>query len=249
MTPRHALALAAALVLAPLALLLAWDMPRFGDHPLPYGDAAIAVLGTERHLANMVTGVNFDLRAVDTLGEEIILLAAVSGASMLLRSLRDKPASAKAAAVPGRPLPPRSEAVMLLARLLAPATVLFGASVVLHAPLTPGGGFQGGVIVASALLLVWLGEGYDRWRRILPAELCHALEGGGAGLFVLAGLAGVATGEAFLANLLPPGPRDSLLSGGMVALLNLGVACAVAGGFGSLFLEFLDQTREWKARS
>ncbi|MBL6456424.1 sodium:proton antiporter [Belnapia sp. T6] len=243
MRPRLLLALAAALVLVPAALLLAFRMPEFGAHPLPYGDAATALMLHERHVTNMVSGVNFDLRAIDTLGEEIMLLAAVGGAVMLLRGARGEGGQRRAAAIPGRPIPRRSEAVVLLCRLLAPVTLLFGLYVVLHAQLTPGGGFQGGVIIASAMLLVWLGEGYAAWRRMLPGPLLHALEGGGAALYALAGLAGLALGDAFLANVLPPGESGSLLSGGLIPLLNLGVALAVAGGFAMLFLEFLEETR------
>ena len=170
-------------------------------------------------------------------------LVLAPAAVLLLRGARGEGTRRRAAAIPDRPIPRRSEAVVLLCRLLAPVTLLFGLYVVLHAALTPGGGFQGGVIIASAMLLVWLGEGYAAWRRMLPGPLLHALEGGGAALYLLSGLAGLMLGGAFLGNGLPVGQSGSLLAGGLIQLLNLGVALAVAGGFAMLFLEFLEETR------
>jgi multicomponent Na+:H+ antiporter subunit B len=61
-------------------------MPAFGGHPLPYGDAINAAATAERHVTNMVSAVNFDYRGFDTLGEEFMLLCAVTGVSVLLRT-------------------------------------------------------------------------------------------------------------------------------------------------------------------
>jgi multicomponent Na+:H+ antiporter subunit B len=233
--------LAALVLLAVLPALLR-AMPEFGAHPLPYGDAVNALLPAARGVMNMVSAVNFDLRALDTLGEETMLLAAVSGATVLLRGERGE-RETRPAALPGRPVPPRSEAVELLCRVLFPVLLVFGLSIVLHAQLTPGGGFQGGVIIATALLLLWLGAGYRAWRRLLPSHALHAVEGAGLALYVLTGCAGLLAGRPFLTNLLPNGSWGSLLSGGMIPVLNLGVALAVAGGFAMLLLEFLEETR------
>ncbi len=114
---------------------------------------------------------------------------------------------------------------------------------VLHAQLTPGGGFQGGVIVASGLLLLFLCEGYPAWRRLMRTGMLDALEGGGAAMYAVAGLAPMAVGARYLENVLPSGQLRALLSGGMILILNWAVALAVAGGFGILFVEFLKETR------
>ena len=71
----------------------------------------------------------------------------------------------------------------------------------------------------------------------------HAAEAGGAALYALVGMGALLSGGAFLANLLPLGEMGSLLSGGIIPVVNLGVGLAVAGGFGMLFLEFLEETR------
>ena len=75
-------------VLAPLMVPLMAAMPHFGAHPLPYGDAINHDGPIQRHVTNMVTAVNFDYRGFDTLGEEFMLLAAVTGTVVLLRGSR-----------------------------------------------------------------------------------------------------------------------------------------------------------------
>jgi multicomponent Na+:H+ antiporter subunit B len=240
---RLALATGAALALAPAVLQVARHMPPFGTIAHPYGDAVNTIAPAERHVTNMVTAVNFDLRGFDTLGEEFMLLCAVTGATVLLRGARGEQRSARPGRVPGRRIPPRSEAVTLLARAAAPLILLFGLYVALHATVTPGGGFQGGVIVASGLLLLFPGEGYRGWRGMVRSRALEAAEGGGAALYAVAGLASLATGAPYLANVLPLGELRDVFSGGLMLVENAGVAFAVAGGFAALFLEFLEETR------
>ncbi|ATR21610.1 Potassium efflux system protein phaB [Roseomonas mucosa] len=245
MTPRLRCLLAwvSALCLLPWAAAVIHAMPEFGNHPLPYGDAVNRLGPAERQVTNMVTAVNFDLRGFDTLGEEVMLLAAVVGTTVILRGARGEKTMDRAATCQGRPIAPRSPGVILLCRVLAPMTLLYGLYVVLHAALTPGGGFQGGMIIGSGLLLVWLGERYGTWRRVVRGHALHAAEAGGAALYALVGMGALLSGGAFLANLLPLGEMGSLLSGGIIPVVNLGVGLAVAGGFGMLFLEFLEETR------
>ena len=75
------------------------------------------------------------------------------------------------------------------------------------------------------------------------SRVLAALEGGGALLFALAGLAPMAAGGAFMQNLLPLGTFRDVFSGGLMLVANAGVGCAVTGGFAMLFLEFLEETR------
>jgi multicomponent Na+:H+ antiporter subunit B len=124
--------------------------------------------------------------------------------------------------------------------------VLFGPYIALHAMTTPGGGFQGGVIVASGMLLVFLGEGYTSWRRVMPSEVLDACEGVGAALYALCGFASMLAGAPFLTNILPLGTAKDVFSGGLMLIENAGVTLAVAGSFGILFLEFLEETRAEK---
>ncbi len=233
----------AVLCALPAVWRVAAHMPRFGAHSLPYGDAVNDAAPRERHVTNMVTAVNFDYRGFDTLGEEFMLLCAVTGVVVLLRGARGQDLSAAPGEVAGREVAERADATVLLCRAVAPLIVVFGIYVALHATVTPGGGFQGGVIVASGLLLLYLGEGYRGWRRLVPSRLFDAFEGGGAALFAVAGLTPMLLGRAFLENVLPLGQLRDMLSGGLMLVANAGVAFAVAGGFTLLFIEFMEETR------
>ncbi len=248
MSPRARLILflvAAACVL-PAAVHVALHMPAFGDHPLPYGELINAVATRERHVTNMVSAINFDYRGFDTLGEEFMLLCAVTGTTILLRGTRGEQLDARPGIVAGRPIVPRSDAVVLICRITGGITLLFGLYVALHAMTTPGGGFQGGVIIASAFLLVFAGEGYRGWRRLVRSEAMDAAEGAGAVLYALCGFASVVAGAPFLQNIMPLGKEKDLFSGGLMLVENAGVMFAVAGGFAVLFIEFLEETRAMK---
>ncbi len=249
MSPRARLILLilAFVVLGPAAFRLAGAMPTFGAHPLPYGDAINDLAPKERRVTNAVTAVNFDYRGFDTLGEEFMLLAAVTGTVVLLRGSRGEETSSKPGRVPGRTLPPRTDAAILVSRVLAPLVFVFGIYVSIHASTTPGGGFQGGVIVASSLLLVFLGGGYAGWRRLIKSQVLDWCEGGGALLFACVGFAALFAGLPFATNILPLGSLKSAWSGGTMFVDNIGVTLAVFGSFSLVFLEFMEETRAYEA--
>jgi multicomponent Na+:H+ antiporter subunit B len=240
---RVVIAVLCALAIAPAAAVVVARMPAFGHHPLPYGDAINHTAVGERHVTNMVTAVNFDYRAFDTLGEELMLVAAVTGTLVLLRGRRGESVSDRAAQAGERPICGRSEAVTLACRLFLPLIVTFGIYVIMHAQLTPGGGFQGGAIIASGLLLLYLGESYRLWRRLVRSLFFDMVEATGAIVLILCGLLPMARGSAFLENVLPLGRTGALLSGGLILIENAGVALAVSAGFVLLLLEFLEETR------
>jgi multicomponent Na+:H+ antiporter subunit B len=231
------------LLIAPAIAAVIAHMPAFGHHPLPYGDAINRATVAQRHVTNMVTAVNFDYRAFDTLGEEIMLVAAVTGVLVLLRGRRGESVSDRAAQAGARPVCERSESVTLACRFFLPLITTFGIYVILHAQLTPGGGFQGGAIVASGALLLYLGESYRLWRTLVRSLLFDMLEASGALVLVLCGLGPMARGAAFLQNVLPLGHTGALLSGGLILIENAAVALAVTSGFVLLLLEFLEETR------
>ena len=243
---RLILLLLAALILAPAAFKLARAMPLFGAHPLPYGDAINAVAPRERHVTNTVTAVNFDYRGFDTLGEEFMLIAAVTGTVVLLRGSRGEGASSRPGLVRDRRIPARADAAILVSRVLAPIILVFGLYVAIHASTTPGGGFQGGVIMATSLLLVYIGESYPGWRAIVRSSVLDWCESGGALLFALMAAVPLVMGLAFATNILPLGSLKSALSGGTMVVDNIGVTFAVFGSFSLVFLEFMEETRRFE---
>jgi multicomponent Na+:H+ antiporter subunit B len=242
--PRAVACAALAVLLFPAIVAGLADLPAFGHYPGPYGDIVNTIGVPVRHVTNMVSLVNYDIRGLDTLGEEFILFAATTGVVMLLRGPRGEATAAPPVRLRHRRLRGRSEAVSAIGRWMVPLTAVYGVYVVLHAQLTPGGGFQGGVIIFAALLLIYLGDGYAAWRRLVRSFHLDLAEALGAGIYAVAGLAPLVLGAQYLQNVLPLGQVGSILSGGLIPIVNLGVGIAVAGGFSSIALELLEETRE-----
>jgi multicomponent Na+:H+ antiporter subunit B len=227
------------------ALFLLWGfsgLPRFGQAHSRYAAELNAVSVPERHITDVVTAVNFDYRGVDTMGEEFIFFAAVTGVILLLAAQRDEGPGHVEDAATGRHVPPTSDAVRIVGLALVGPTLLFGLYVVAHGHLTPGGGFQGGVVLATGVLLIYLAGEYDHLRGLYPRGLIEAGEGIGAGSYVVLGLLGLTTGTAFLDNVLPLGRVGSLASAGTVPLIDVAVGLEVAAGFVLLLSAFLEQT-------
>jgi multicomponent Na+:H+ antiporter subunit B len=180
--------------------------------------------------------VNFDQRGLDTLGEEVILLASVLAVSVLLRPARDE----RVREVPSTPVLPTTA---LLGYLLLPVTLLIGLDVVAHGAVTPGGGFQGGVVLATGLHLLYLAGSYPALQRVGPDRWAPAVEAFGVCGFALVGLTAlvVLPSGVFLANVLPTGTLGDTLSGGTVGLLNVAVGVAVFGSVVELLAQFLRQ--------
>lgn len=231
--------------LAGLLGLLLWafiGLPDFGHYRGPYGDILNRVAVPERSTTDVVTAVNFDYRGFDTLGEEFILFAAVLGVAILLRAQRDEEEGQPQEEIKGRHAPAASNAVRAVGLAMVGPIVVFGIYVVAHGHLTPGGGFQGGVILATGALLVFLSGEYVTLRRVGPENLIDAAESAGAGGYVIIGLLGMVVGASFLDNFLPLGQPGALLSSGTILPINAAVGLEVASGFVLLLSEFLEQT-------
>jgi multicomponent Na+:H+ antiporter subunit B len=223
-------------------------LPAFGFYQGPYGDIINSVGVFERHATNMVSAVNFDYRGVDTIGEEFILFASVTGCTLLLRARRDEEKEEeREQTAEGRSFG-TSSAITGMCLALALPSALFGWYIVAHGQLTPGGGFQGGVIMASAAVFLYLAGQFAVLRRVSPNALLEAADSLGAGGYVLIGLAGLASGAAFLQNILPLGPVGQVYSAGTIWAISIAVGLEVSAAFVLLMLEFLEQTLEMRQR-
>ena len=230
--------------LAGLLGLVMWalvGLPDFGDYRGPYGQILNRVAVPERSTTDVVTAVNFDYRGFDTLGEEFILFAAVIAVASILRTLRGERTREPDDDAAGRDVPETSLPIRVTGLGLVAPTVLIGIYIVAHGHQTPGGGFQGGVILATALLLTYLSADYLTLRAVGPARLIELAEGLGAAGFVLIGVAGLVAGDAFFDNVLGKGTPGQLPSAGMIPLSNAAVGLAVTGGFVFMLSEFLEQ--------
>jgi len=236
---RRALVLVAlAGLAAPLVVALAGLEP-FGHYPGPYGDVLQRAIPSERHVSALVGATVFDYRAVDTLGEEFILLAAALGCTVLLRGRRAEREAAGETVVAARPEP--DIAAQSLGALLVGPLIVLAIYVVAHGHISPGGGFQGGLLAVGALLLAYAAGQALALRRVRAEPALEVLEAIGAGGFAALGLAGLVAAGAALENVLPLGTAGTLLSGGTIPVANVVVALEVAGAFALVVSEFLDQ--------
>jgi multicomponent Na+:H+ antiporter subunit B len=225
------------------AAVLVWGLgglPDFGDFTGRYGQYLAHSAVPQRHATSSIAVATFDFRGVDTLVEEFILFTAAVGVLALLRVQRaseEVPAEPESAR---RPTARSGSLRGLITALVAPTLVL-GINIVLHGQLTPGGGFQGGVILMAAIFLVYLGGSHLGLGPLRPMAAMEASEGIGAAGFALIGLAGLVIAGAYLENFLPLGAVSHLVSGGDIPLLSIAVGLEVMGALLVAVAEFLDQ--------
>ncbi|MGZ4270611.1 MAG: MnhB domain-containing protein [Solirubrobacteraceae bacterium] len=209
----------------------------FGHYPGPYGDVLARVVPGERHTGQLVTATVLDYRGFDTLGEEMILFAAVCGCAALLRVLRREREAERG--TPARPVP--SFAARATGAALVGPVMVLGAYVIAHGHLTPGGGFSGGVVVAGALLLAYAAGQGLRLRRVSSIGLLEGAEALGAAGFLALALAGLVATGTLLKNFLALGTSGMLLSAGTIPVGNVAIGLEVAGAVALVFAEFLEQ--------
>ena len=223
--------------LAGLGTLFGWaiaGLPAFGEYRGPYGFVLNRLVVPLRHTTNVVMGTTFDVRGVDTMGEEFILYAAVVGVTLLLRDeTRSRQAERRTRRLP-------NDAVRLVGVGMIGGGLLVGLWLMAFGYITPGGGFQGGVLFAGAILLLYVVGSHRDYRPFRDERALDPLEGLGAGGYVMIGLAALVSGTAFLTNLFGLGMAGTLLSGGSIPLLNWASAIAVSCAMVLLFAEFLE---------
>ena len=134
--------------------------------------------------------------------------------------------------------------VRTIARIVLPVGLAFGAYVIMHGHLTPGGGFQGGAVVASLVALVVVTFGAERLVR--AKTWFSVVEDLGALAFVALAFLGI--GVTFFRNVLansgglfgasvPLGPNPGILnSAGTLPLMNWAVGFKVIAGLGAVVL-------------
>lgn len=158
---------------------------------------------------NVITGILLTYRAFDTLGEVAVLFMVAASIGLLLGA-GDAPTKQRGA--------PASEIVQNGADILVPLIAIFAAYIVVHGHLGPGGGFQGGAVMASCVLLLVLAKPEYRVR-LAALSVVESLAGV---LIVLVGIAGIVFAGGFLDNsVLPLGDFGSLFSAGAIPLLSV----------------------------
>lgn len=190
----------------------------FGSTSSDVGEYYIDSGRDDTGATNIVTSVVVGYRAFDTLGEVTVLFVAAIGLGAILAAGRENEEKKKAE------WEPASLILYTGCRFLFPLILLFGAYVFIHGHLTPGGGFQGGAVIASAFLMVYLG---CRKKRISKTWARNTESISGL-VFVVTGLTGLAVGgHYFLSNFLPEGTLNTLFSAGIIPIIYIAIGLKV----------------------
>jgi multicomponent Na+:H+ antiporter subunit B len=218
-------------------------LPGFGNYPGPYGDIINAIAVAQTHATGVVSAVNFEYRSFDTLGEEFILFIAATGVATVLRHLREEHDTSAVDEAKNRDVPATSDAVRAVTLALIGPTIVVGWYLASHAQTSPSGGFQGGIVLATAFILVYLAGQFIVFKRLSPVQITDALDAIGAGSFAAVGVAALALGVPYLTNILPLGSTPGAVnSAGTIALISFFVGVEVSAAFVLIIGELLEQT-------
>ncbi len=125
----------------------------------------------------------------------------------------------------------------IVTKLLIPYILLFALYVQFHGDFGPGGGFQAGVIFASAFILYGLVFGLENAKLVAPPAVIERFVGIGLALYALTGFAGIALGGEFLNYfVLAADPQAGQHYG--ILIVELGVGITVAATMITIFYYF-----------
>jgi multicomponent Na+:H+ antiporter subunit B len=179
------------------------------------GSELLSMNESSTQSANAVTSVVTYFRGLDTLGEVTILFLSIFGIGLGLDKLEEKE----------NIFSYDNTLLKIGVKILFPLIVLFGLYIIIHGHLSPGGGFQGGVIIASGFLLMFLAKNNEFKLNHKVTAITEALSGAG---FIVLGILGLLVANRFLGNFLPLGTVGDLFSGGVIPLIYIFVGIKVS---------------------
>ncbi|HWL47860.1 hydrogen gas-evolving membrane-bound hydrogenase subunit E [Pseudorhodoplanes sp.] len=180
----------------------------------PLAESYLRLVPQDLGAPNVVTGILLTFRAFDTLGEVAVLFMVAAGVGLVL-SGKD------AAQTSGQDIDartPASEIVRNATQILVPLISIFAAYIIMNGHISAGGGFQGGAVIASAVLLLLLANP----SRALNTAFLSVTESLAGVLFVLVGIGGLIFAGGFLNNrVLPVGQFGAFFSAGAIPVLSV----------------------------
>jgi Multisubunit Na+/H+ antiporter, MnhB subunit len=202
----------------------------FGSDKMDVGKYYLENTVPQTGAANVVTSVTLFYRGFDTLGEVTVLFTAALGVSILY-FIEDKKRKTR--------IVESNFVTKVGTRVVFPFILLVGAYIFMHGHLTPGGGFQGGALIATGFLLLYLA--YEE-TSINRAKF-YLVEGLGGLTYVTMGLLGYFMKDSFLANVLPNGQLFNLLSGGIILPIYIGVGLKVGSELSNIIDDLMCEVK------
>lgn len=231
---KNVFSVVAAIFMIVLLLWTVYYLPAFGDPNAPENNE-VTVRYIEQGLyetgaVNIVAGMILDYRAFDTFGESCVLFVASCCVLILLRVDKDEdPHSKNLEDINDRHYEPKNDLILRKsANFLVPAIITFGIYVVLNGHLSPGGGFSGGAIIGSGLILYLTANGFDKTRRFMNERVVKILTVCALTFYCFAKSYSFYTGANHLHSIITPGTPGRILSAGLIVYLNICVGIVVA---------------------
>lgn len=178
----------------------------------PLAESYVRLVPQDLGAPNVITGILLTFRAFDTLGEVAALFMAAVGVGLVLSAGPTPDASDAETKTPA------SEIVGSATQILVPIIAIFASYIIMNGHISAGGGFQGGAVIASAMLLLLLANP----SHALNNAFLSITESIAGLLFVLVGIAGLIFAGGFLDNrVLPLGQFGAFFSAGAIPVLSM----------------------------
>ncbi len=190
----------------------------------------------ETGAVNIVTGMILDYRAFDTFGESCVLFIASCCVLVLLRidvEVKDGQSESglkkRLAEANDRIYEPKNDIILQkCAGVLVPLILVFGIYIVLNGHLSPGGGFSGGAVLGSGLILYLNAFGFGKTERFFTEKVYRRVTLSALTFYCLAKSYSFFTGANHLESGIPLGTPGAILSSGLILPLNICVGLVVA---------------------
>ena len=196
----------------------------------------------ETGAVNIVSGIILDYRAFDTLGESHVLFTALMCVTVLLlrdsKNMRTQYEDFYTIRDEKYHELYRESIMKMVAAVLLPCLFLYGAYVLLNGQISPGGGFSGGAVLGSGLIICAAAFGFRSTDRVITKRTANLIAFFSLGFYSFAKGYVFFTGANGLENHIPKGTPGAILSGGLILPLDIAVGLVVATtmfGFYSLF--------------
>ncbi len=195
----------------------------------PVAERYVSKGPSELGAANLVTAVVVTYRGLDTLGEVTVLFIAATGVGLMLKRRKDQvePSDKRNA----------SELVQTGSLFLVSLIFLLGVYIFVNGHLTPGGGFQGGAVIASGILLLLLANPHQK----LNHTLLTVIESISGFVYVGVGTLGLLFASGFLDNrIFSLGTFGNLFSAGAIPVIYICIGMKVGSELSNV-LEHLQE--------
>ena len=182
-----------------LLVFAAKDFPEWGDPQSPASKSPvsshfIAETGVDTEVPNMVTAVLADYRGFDTMFETVVVFIAGMAVLAILKNSVKKGSVRFDHIVDVEP----DLIVTNTVRLIVPVIQIFAFYVLAHGHVSPGGGFQGGVLMGASFILVALSWDLETALARFPMNRCIIVAAAGILLYGGIGLLSMFLGGEFL---------------------------------------------------